>query len=131
MLTARETYFKCLDRFFRITGFYNLLFSRGKARTRINTLEIQKPSLSRKVSKPDNKYWSLLSKDSTYIFGKETPIQELDLQADKPFWKVDYQGYDPKDNWELVRGWQWLPAYLEAVESEQPIVLEKIQQWLE
>ncbi|RAM59320.1 hypothetical protein DS67_00600 [Mesotoga sp. SC_4PWA21] len=60
-------------------------------------------------------------------------VSSLDVaQSDRYFWKASWKGFDPKDFWEVARGWQWLRAFLVSEnENEKNQVIEKIIRWLE
>ncbi|HHE64634.1 MAG TPA: hypothetical protein ENL09_01275, partial [Bacteroidetes bacterium] len=71
--------------------------------------------------------------DKYFVFGRLLKENKIIRETGKsvPFWKCSWKGFDPKDYWEIARGWQWLPANLEADESNRSLVIEKIIAWLE
>lgn len=79
-------------------------------------------------------YAERLVRGEALVFGELRKVSEFDSisGSSKPFWKIGWRGFDPKDFWEVARGWQWLPAVLGAKgEEEQRQVVEKILEWLD
>ncbi len=116
-MKVREILAKSADKVFRKTGLYFLLFWKTKSEeTReILPLCIEKDKLIRSAN---------LEKSDA-----ESGISNSKVRV--PFWKVSWKGFDPKDFWEVARGWRWLQEIL-AVEPgiEKNEVIEKIIKWL-
>jgi hypothetical protein len=121
---------KVLDRFLKKTGLYSMAFS-------------NLPDCSCKMRSwkmiydqilTDNSYQETVTNDRYFIFQQLKDLSDFKKysQANKPFWQVTWKGFDPKNYWEIVRGWLWLPAYL-GVKSDQEreSVFKKILSWLE
>ena len=67
------------------------------------------------------------------VFDKILNYDDLQKYANEklPFWKVSWRNFDPKDFWEIARGWQWLPAIIKAKEvNNTQEVINKIIYWL-
>jgi len=81
-----------------------------------------------------DRYYKLTLDDKYVIFDKILSSDELQKYANEnlPFWKVSWENYDPKDFWEIARGWQWLPAIIKAKEIDNTReVMNKIICWLD
>jgi hypothetical protein len=79
-------------------------------------------------------YAERLVRGETLVFGELRKVSDFDSisGSSKPFWKTGWQDFDPKDFWEVARGWQWLPAVIGAKdEGEQRQVIGKILEWLD
>jgi len=122
---------RLIDKFFSKTGFYSLIL-RGKNYS-LNKFRFDKifvfgyPSLS-------DKYYQLTLDDKYVVFNKIIHYSELQKlsSADRPFWKVSWKNFDPKDFWEIARGWQWLPAIIKAKEvNNTQGLINKIICWLD
>lgn len=116
-MKVRELSAKSADKVFRKTGVYFLVFwkKKGEETREILPLGIEKGKVIRSadLEKSDAESGISNSKESV------------------PFWKVSWKGFDPKDFWEIARGWQWLPVVLaNENETERNKVIEKIVEWL-
>ncbi|MGV8104211.1 MAG: alginate lyase family protein [Mesotoga sp.] len=117
-MRAREIFAKLADKVFRKTGVYFLVFARSKDNQNIEMIPLDlekfKAKLAMDLKKGVTQCGLALSKEHV------------------PFWKVAWKGFDPKDFWEIARGWQWLPAVLaNKNETERSKVIEKISSWLD
>ncbi len=121
---------KVLDRFLKQTGLYGLSF-----RSIINTGRSKNfEDLPVFPVAVEDKYLQALKNDLYSVFINEVRLEQLEInsQSDKPFWRVSWKGFDPKDYWEIARGWQWLPAYLGTeTNQDKELIIEKILIWLE
>lgn len=118
------------DRFCRTTGIYRLILREPET---ANLQPRPFPGL-RQPAKVSRGYAERLLKAEGLVFGQSMDLKEFDTVSgrDRPFWKTDWKGFDPKDFWEIARGWQWLPAVLAAKdETERRSILEAILGWLE
>ena len=100
------------DLLFRKSGFYSIKLKKSSFfldETQIKKYCFGKPNLS-------DKYYKLMLNDKYMIFDKILNCDELQKYANEnlPFWKVSWRNFDPKDFWEIARGWQWLPAIIKA-----------------
>lgn len=120
---------KIIDRLFKKTDLYSLFFAK---QVNIPEIKIKTGSSVFRIALKDTYFQSLFN-DRYFIFNQEQDKKNFEKysQADKPFWKVNWKDFDPKDYWEIARGWQWLPAYLGAPsDQEKQILIEKIFTWL-
>jgi len=120
---------KSWHEFLKRTSFYSVLlntFNSGLNVKHYNVLEINK-NMSLKSKN------FLVAEEGYLIFQREISLSRFNTiaQSNKPSWKCSWKGFDPKDFWEIARGWQWLPAYLEAEKNNRSLVIEKIIAWLE
>lgn len=118
------------DLLFRKSGFYSIKLKKSSFfldETQIKKYCFGKPNLS-------DKYYKLMLNDKHMIFDKILNCDELQKYANEnlPFWKVSWRNFDPKDFWEIARGWQWLPAIIKAkkVNNTQEVI-NKIIFWLD
>ncbi len=123
----RTVAIKAVDRLLRKSGLYRVLLSARNTRTG----HISRPL---KISEQEQffvHYSENLENNSYNIFGI-TRKEMIDPAAGIPFWKVSWKGFDPKDFWEIARGWQWLPAVIQAKrERKERIATDKIITWLD
>jgi len=120
---------KSCHEFLKRTGLYSILLNTFKTNPNaklFDALEINKNLSLESKNFP-------VAEGCYLIFQQENSLSDFDIvtQSNKPFWKCSWKGFDPKDYWEIARGWQWLPAYLGAEENEQSLVIEEIIAWLE
>ena len=117
------------DLLFRKSGFYSIKLKKSSFfldETQIKKYCFGKPNLS-------DKYYKLMLNDKYVIFDKILNCNELQKYANEnlPFWKVSWRNFDPKDFWEIARGWQWLPAIIKAKEvNNTQEIINKIIYWL-
>lgn len=128
-MKGRELFIKALDLSLRKTGLYNAIFrsipkkSNKKMKFPLPLKDIKHRSVS----------ISGVQLMEDVAFGNALTAQDISFmaQSNTPFWKTSWRGFDPKDFWEIARGWQWLPAVLEANSPEQRRqILDKIMDWL-
>lgn len=118
------------DRFCRTTGLYRLILSEPEP-TNIRTRQFPGLNLAGVVS---HAYTERLVRGEALVFGESRKVSDFDSISGNstPFWKTGWSGFDPKDFWEVARGWQWLPAVIGAKgEGEQRQVVERILDWLD
>jgi len=113
-----ELFAKVADEVLRLSGGYRIWFRQGNkgtptARNPLSGLAEIAGNFSLSAKRAQ-----ALLQDKYEIFGKETGLDSFDTQAQVhlPFWWTSWKGFDPKDYWEIARGWQWLPAVLWAKE---------------
>jgi len=120
---------KLLEKALRYTGIYSLLFSPKRIKKR------QYPLVDLSIPYPDQlRYYPLMKKGLYQIFDQEVAEDHLYSPSfrNTPFWKVKWVDTDPKDFWEIARGWQWSMAYFEAKRSkEENIVIGIILEWFD
>jgi hypothetical protein len=129
-----ELFAKVADEVLRLSGGYRIWFRQGHkgtptARNPLSGLAEIAGNFSLSAKRAQ-----ALLQDKYEIFGKETGLDSFDTQAQVhlPFWRTSWNGFDPKDYWEIARGWQWLPAVLWAKDTtRRQCVLDKIMVWLE
>jgi len=118
------------DLLFRKSGFYSIKLKKSSFfldETQIKKYCFGKPNLS-------DKYYKLMLDDKYVIFDKILNYDELQKYANENllFWKVSWRNFDPKDFWEIARGWQWLPAIIKAKEvNNTQEIINKIIFWLD
>lgn len=131
MFTLSDFTVRLIDEFFSKTGFYSSILR--KTNYSLNKFHVDKifvfgyPSIS-------DKYYQLILDDKYVVFNKVIHYSELQKlsSADRPFWKVSWDNFDPKNFWEIARGWQWLPAIIKAKEiNNTQEVINKIICWLD
>jgi hypothetical protein len=131
LFTLSDFTVRLIDKFFSKTGLYSVILR--KKNYFLNKFRLDKifvfgyPSIS-------DKYYQLTLDDKYVVFNKIIHYSELQKlsSADRPFWKVSWRNFDPKDFWEIARGWQWLPAIIKAKEiNNTPEVINKIICWLD
>lgn len=118
------------DRFCRTTGLYRLILSEPESAS-VRTRRF--PGLNR-PGEVSHAYTERLIRGEALVFGEPRGVADFDSISGNfmPFWKTGWSGFDPKDFWEVARGWQWFPAYLGAKgEGEQCQVVERIQECLD
>ena len=117
------------DIVFRKSGFYSIKLKKTSFfldETRIRRYYFGKPCLS-------DRYYKLILNDKYVVFDKILNYDDLQKYVNEklPFWKVSWDNFDPKDFWEIARGWQWLPAIIKAKEvNNTQEVINKIIYWL-
>lgn len=119
------------DKFLSKTGLYSLIFK--KTNSSLNKFLINKKYI---FGEPDigDKYYQITLDNKYVVFDKVIHYEELQkiASADILFWKVCWGDFDPKDFWEIARGWQWLPAIIRAKEvNNTQGVINKIICWLD
>jgi len=131
LFTLSDFTVRLIDKIFSKTGLYSSILR--KTNYSLNKDHFEKifvfgyPSIS-------DKYYQLTLDDKYVIFNKTKHYSELQKlsNADRPFWKVSWRNYDPKDFWEIARGWQWLPAIIKAKEiNNTQEIINKIIYWLD
>jgi len=118
------------DRFCRKTGLYRLILSEPESKN-IRTRHFPGINLAGGVS---HAYTERLVREEALVFGESRKVADFESVSGNstPFWKTGWSSFDPKDFWEVARGWQWLPALLGAKgEAERHHVVERILEWLE
>jgi hypothetical protein len=125
---------KAADKALRLSGGYSLWFRQcGKNAPGATKQASGLAGLSQSPVLFQKRTESVLQ-DRYEVFGKDILLDSFESQAqgNLPFWKASWRGFDPKDYWEIARGWQWLPALLGAKDAtKQQLVLDKISEWLE
>ena len=118
------------DKLFKISGFYSIKLKKDSFyldEKQVKKYYFGKTHLS-------NRYHKLILDDKYVVFDKILTCDELQKYANEnlPFWKVSWRNFDPKDFWEIARGWQWLPAIIKAKEvNNTQEVINKIICWLD
>ena len=118
------------DILFRKSGFYSIKLKKSSFfldETRKKEYCFGEPCLG-------DRYYKLALDDKYVIFDRILNGDELQKYANEklPFWKVSWKNFDPKDFWEIARGWQWLPAIIKAKEvNNTQEVINKIICWLD
>lgn len=131
MFTLSDFTVRLIDKFFSKAGLYSSILR--KTNYSLNKFHFDKififgyPSIS-------DKYYQLILDDKYVVFNKIIHYSELQKlsNTDRPFWKVSWDNFDPKNFWEIARGWQWLPAIIKAKEiNNTREVMNKIICWLD
>lgn len=119
-MQAREIATKLIDKALRKTKFYSLVFGEIKreGNGHFTSLALGNQNTESKLSKNTE--------------NERIASEFCEAKERVPFWKVSWRGFDPKDFWEVARGWQWLREVLAAKnETERNEVTEKIIKWLD
>lgn len=129
-----ELFAKAADKALCLSGGYRLWFRQGHK----GTPAVRNPLLGLAEiagnSSLSPKWAQVLLQDKYEVFRKEMGMDSFDTQAQVhlPFWRTSWSGFDPKDYWEIARGWQWLPAVLGTKDTrKRQYILDKIMEWLE
>lgn len=124
---------KSMDSLLRRFDLYSLLFRQTNFNSREHQVVYKIKNLNFSKSKKFEGFINEFLTDKYFVFGKLLKENEIIQEAGSsiPFWKCSWKNFDPKDFWEIARGWQWLPAYLGTEESKRNLVIEKIIAWLE
>ena len=123
---------KSTDHFLRRLNLYSLLFHKTDFNTKKHVV-YKIADLGFSKNKKFEGFINEFPTDKYFVFGRLLKENKIIRETGKsvPFWKCSWKGFDPKDFWEIARGWQWLPAYLEAEKNNRSLVIEKIIAWLE
>jgi hypothetical protein len=118
------------DLLFRKSGFYSIKLKKSSFfldKTWKKEYCFGEPCLG-------DRYYKLALDDKYVIFDRILNGDELQKYANEklPFWEVSWKNFDPKNFWEIARGWQWLPAIIKAKEvNNTQGVINKIICWLD
>ena len=118
---------KAIDKVFRKTGVYSVIYRKY---SNTNEPHFEKLEIHELKNRDSLKQIS----GNSWVFGTQITDESLDnaSQSSVPFWKASWKGFDPKDFWEIARGWQLLPAVLvKESETERSEVIEKVIKWLD
>lgn len=118
------------DKLLKKSGFYSMKLR--KSSFFLNGRQVKKYCFGKLHL--SNRYYKLILDDKYEVFDKILSGDELQKYANEnlPFWKVSWDNFDPKDFWEIARGWQWLPAIIKAKEVKNTQeVINKIICWLD
>jgi len=118
---------KAIDKVFRKTGVYSVIYRKYS-----NTNEPHFEKLEIYELKNRDSLKQIIG--NSWVFRTQITDESLDnaSQSSVPFWKVSWKGFDPKDFWEIARGWQWLlKVFASENETERNKVIEKIAEWLD
>ena len=118
------------DKLFKTSGFYSIKLKKDSFY--LDEKQVKKYCFGK--THLSDIYHKLILDDKYVVFDKILTCDELQKYANEnlPFWKVSWRNFDPKDFWEIARGWQWLPAIIKAKEAKNTQeVINKITCWLD
>jgi hypothetical protein len=134
-LTTLDIATRAKNIFLSKTGLYSLYFNRNDANHFLDR-NVPDPSKIYRFGQPEvnYSYYELTIENKYKVFNRIIALDDIQkfAQTEKPFWKTSWKDYDPKDFWEVARGWQWLPAIIKAKEiNDIENIIKKIIFWLE
>ncbi|HOF22416.1 MAG TPA: heparinase II/III-family protein [Thermotogota bacterium] len=118
---------KLVEKSLQRAGVYSWLFNPSNVKKRTYIWE------NIAAASPNStEHYSRLKRGEYLVFGNITPEDGIYSRSyyDTPFWKTHWTDRDPKDFWEIARGWQWSAAYFEAkLFGEENLVVDIIHEW--
>lgn len=131
ILEFRLLLIKVFEKCLRDLGLFRLIFNKPKIKQGEPNFRLIKPTFARDI-KTRTSFLELELVNKKSIFGKlvDLKVLEENSEKDRQFWKLKWKADDPKDFWEVARGWQWLPVIIEAKKvGKENFILEKIVDW--
>ncbi len=128
---------KIIEKTLKKTNLYGMTFKNMYSEIhpeRIHKLALKEYDIKKiGLNEKQKEFYEKILKNEFFIFDRFRNIDEFKSiqQKEKPFWKCNWKDFDPKDYWEISRGFQWLPAYNYAKTiGEEQKVLNELEEWI-
>ncbi len=129
----RAIIFKAFEKTLRASGMMRLFFSsRQHLRERTVNLSLNHFNSDDFQCAITRDYLLLDREGKKRVFCQTIDEDDLDKYSEmnRKFWRLKWIIEDPKDFWEVARGWQWLPAVAAAKsDREKREIIESIERW--